>query len=140
MKEILPEEENTALIPHEGAVVPTHGGARPGAGQYPREIKELRDRLMKVRLDNTSTDEHIAIWEKLKEKAIEGNLQAISIYMDRTEGKVIDTVEQDEGEGGMIIKLVRVVADIAIATPAPSSPTAVSSIARGDIGSRKTTT
>ena len=133
MEEIVSE---TAMIPREGQVVPGHGGARPGAGQYPKEIKELRDKLTKVRLDNTTEDEHIEIWNKLKEKALEGNIPAIGIYMERTEGKVVDTSEQDEGQGGMIIKLVRVVADIAIAEPAHGNPVAVGRVDRRSIAER----
>lgn len=49
--------------------------------------------LKSVIVECTSRDDIAAVWEKLKELAIDGNLGAIKYFLDRIMGKPKETVE-----------------------------------------------
>ena len=62
-----------------------HGGVRAGAGR-PKKADEAK---LIERLDNIINQDEVI--EKLKELIQNGDLRAISIYMDRRYGKPVET-------------------------------------------------
>jgi hypothetical protein len=78
-------------------------GGQPGnLNAVSKSDRPLREAiLMAVKRDPART---IKLGEKLMEMAIEGNLQAASLIMDRLEGKAIQAIQQEVKTTQMVVR------------------------------------
>lgn len=72
-----------------------HGGARDGAGRKPAElVAELRD----IFDEAISREDLVKMFEKMKTRAIAGDLQAVKWLIERRFGRPNATPEESETE------------------------------------------
>lgn len=71
----------------------------------PDELTEIETEGLELRKKRTAR-QRAAVYDALFKEAASGNIQAIKEFLDRTEGKVKDKIEVDQGDVEIKVTLV----------------------------------